>query len=120
MVKEIILYNLRDDVTEEDYKKWCEDYKGPLLLGLPGSKSFTLLKMMGGIQGDGQKGNPPNPTKSPFNYIGILDATSLEEWNKAHETKAFKEEFFPQWFSKWVADFYVLGGVELYYGKSEK
>jgi hypothetical protein len=108
MAKEIILYNLRDDVKEEDYVKWCEDYKGPLLLGLSGSKSFTLLKMMGGIQGDG-----------PFNYIGILDATSLEEWNKAHETKAFKEEFFPQWFSKWVGDFYVLGGVELYHGESE-
>jgi hypothetical protein len=29
-----------------------------------------------------------------------MDTTSLEDWNKAHETKAFKEEFFPQWFSK--------------------
>ena len=119
MGKEIILYNLRDGIKEEDYKKWCEDYKGPLLLGLPGAKSFTLLKMMGGIQGNGQKGNPPNPTKSPFNYIGILDLTSLEDWGKARESKAFKEEFFPQWFSKWVADFYVLGGGEIYYGESE-
>ena len=119
MPKEIILYNLRDDVKEEDYKKWCEDYKGPLLLGLPGSKSFALLKMMGGIQGNGQEGNAPNPTASPFNYIGILDITSLEDWGKARESNAFKEEFFPQWFSKWVADFYVLGGVEIYYGESE-
>jgi hypothetical protein len=119
MPKAIILYNLRDDVTEEDYVKWCEDYKGPLLLGLPGSKSFTLLKMMGGIQGDGQKGNPPDQTKSPFNYIGILDATSLEEWGKSRESKVYKEEFFPQWFSKWVADFYVLMGIELYHGESD-
>ena len=52
MAKEIILYNLRDDVKEEDYVKWCEDYKGPLLIGLPGSKSFTLLKMMGEVQGE--------------------------------------------------------------------
>jgi hypothetical protein len=119
MPKEIILYNLRDDVKEEDYKKWCEEYKGPLLLGLPGSKSFTLLKMMGGMQGNGQQGNPPNPTKSPFNLIGILDASSLEDLEKAKGTKAFKEEFFPQWFSKWVADFYVLRGVELYHGKRD-
>jgi hypothetical protein len=119
MAKEIILYNLRDDVKEEDYVKWCEDYKGPLLIGLPGSKSFTLLKMMGGVQGDGQKGNLPNPTDSPFNYIAILDATSLEEWGKSRESKVFKEEFFPQWFSKWVADFYILGGVELYHGESD-
>jgi hypothetical protein len=119
MPKEIILYNLRDEVKEEDYKKWCEDYKGPLLLGLPGSKSFALLRMMGGVQGNGQEGKAPNPTPSPFNYIGILDVTSIEEWGKARESKAFKEEFFPQWFSKWVADFYILGGEEVYYGESK-
>jgi hypothetical protein len=119
MAKEIILYNLRDDVREEDYVKWCEDYKGPLLIGLPGSKSFTLVKMLGGVQGDGQKGNPPAPTKSPFNFIGILDASSLEAWDKARDSKAFKEEFFPQWFSKWVGDFYILGGNEVYCGESD-
>ena len=119
MAKAIILYNMRDDVKEEDYVKWCEDYKGPLLLGLAPAKSFTLLKMMGGMQGNGQKGNPPNPTKSPFNYIGILDVTSLEDWGKARESKAYKEEFFPQWFSKWVTDFYLLGGIELYHGESD-
>jgi len=118
MAKEIILYNLRDDVKEEDYVKWCEDYKGPLLTGLPGSKSFTLLKMMGGIQGNGQKVSPPSPTKSPFNYVGILDTTSLEEWRKSRETKAFKE-FLSQWLSEWAADFYILGGVELYHRESD-
>jgi len=117
MAKEIILYNLRDDVKEQDYVKWCEDYKGPLLIGLPGSKSFTLLKMMGGIEGNGQKGNPPSATKSPFNYIGILDTTSSEEWAKSRETKAFKG-FLSQWLSKWVADFHILGGIELYHGES--
>jgi len=30
MPKEIILYNLKDEVTEADYVKWCETYKGPL------------------------------------------------------------------------------------------
>jgi hypothetical protein len=119
MAKEIILYNLRDGVKEEDYVKWCEDYKGPLFIGLPGSKSFTLVKMMGGIRGNGQKGNPPNPVKSPFNYIGILDVSNPEEWEKSKESKAFKDEFFPQWFSKWVGDFYILGGVELYHGESD-
>jgi len=117
MATEIILYNLRDDVKEEDYVKWCEDYKAPLLIGLPGSKSFTLLKMMGGVQGNGQKGSPPSPTKPPFNYIGILDTTSLEEWEKSRESKAFKE-FFSQWLSQWVADFYVLGVLNFIIEKS--
>jgi hypothetical protein len=118
MSKEIILYNLRDDVKEEDYVRWCEDYKGPLLIGLPGSKSFTVLKMMGGVQGNVQKGNPPSPTKSPFNYIGILDVDNPEEWEKSKESKAFKE-FLSQWLSKWAADFYILGGIELYHGESD-
>ena len=117
MAKEIILYNLRDDVSEEDYVKWCENYKGPLLLGLQGSKAFTLVKMMGGITGNGQDGTPPGPTSPPYRFIGILDASSQEDWDKARESKAFKEEFFPQWFTKWVKDFYVLGGVEVYHGE---
>jgi hypothetical protein len=119
MAKEIILYNLRDDVTEEDYVKWCESYKGPLLLSLEGGKSFTLVKMMGGITGNGKEGSAPNQTKPPYQFIGIMDLTSLEEWNKSHDSKAFKDEFFPQWFSKWVADFYVLGGEEVYFGENK-
>jgi hypothetical protein len=119
MAKEIILYNLRADVKEEDYVKWCASYKGPLLLSLPGAKSFTLVKMRGGIAGNGHRGTPPGPAATPYKYIGIMDVTGLEEWGKAHETKAFKEEFFPQWFSKWVADFYVLGGVEVYHGETK-
>lgn len=118
MAKEIILYNLRDNVREEDYVKWCEDYKGPLLIELPGSKSFTLLRMMGAVQGDGQKGSPPNSVKPPFNYIGILDVTKIEEWGKSRDSEAFKE-FLSQWLLKWVADFYILGGIELYHGESD-
>ena len=117
MAKEIILYNLKDSVTEEDYVKWCESYKGPLLLGLSGSKSFTLLKMIGGLTGNGQKGIPPTQTSGPYKYIGILDLSSLEDMDKARQTNAFKE-FFPKWFSEWVADFYILGGVEIYHGKN--
>ena len=118
MAKEIILYNLRSDVSEEDYKEWCEQFKGPLLLGLDSVKSFDLVSMLGGITGNGQEGKMPVPTKSPYKYVGILDSTSLEAWDKDRESKKFKEEFFPQWFSKWVADFYVLVGMEIYEGRS--
>ena len=119
MAKEIILYNLRDNVTDEDYKKWCEEYKGPILLGLDSLRSFTLVKMLGGVKGNGKEGMPPEETKSPFKYVGILDSTSLEDWNKDRNSKTFKEEFFPQWFSKWVADFYVLVGMEVFQEKSD-
>ena len=42
MAKQIIMYNLKDSVTEEDYVKWCESYKGPLLLGFRGAKSYNI------------------------------------------------------------------------------
>ncbi|MBW1863216.1 MAG: hypothetical protein JRJ02_12705 [Deltaproteobacteria bacterium] len=120
MPKQIILYNLRDDVKEEVYIKWCEDYKGPLLLGMKSGKSFTLLRMLGGVKGDGQKGIPPEETKSPYRFMGIMDVTSLEDWKKeTGASKAFSEEFNPQWFTKWVGDFYGLGGEEVYHGESE-
>ena len=43
----------------------------------------------------------------------------MEDMKKDQETKAFKEEFFPQWFSKWVKDFYVIVGEEIYQGESD-
>ena len=44
MAKQIILYNLKDNVTEEDYVKWCESYKGPFLLGLNETCGRRLMK----------------------------------------------------------------------------
>ena len=119
MPKQIILYNLRDDVNEEDYIKWCEEYKGPLLLRLSSPKNYTLLRMLGGKKGDGQKGIAPEETKCPYRFIGIMEVTSVEDWKKDMDTKAYKEDFSPQWISKWVGDFYVLSGDEVYYGESE-
>lgn len=120
MPKQLILYNLRDDVKEEDYIKWCEEYKGPLLLGLNSGKSFTLLRILGGVKGNGQKGVAPEETKTPYQFIGIMDVTSLDDWKKECEgSKAYAEEFRPQWFSKWAGDFYILGGEEAYYGESD-
>ena len=120
MPKQLILYNLRDDVKEEDYIKWCEEYKGPLLLGLNSGKSFTLLRILGGVKGNGQKGVAPVETKTPYQFIGIMDVTSLDDWKRECEgSKAYAEEFRPQWFSKWAGDFYILGGQEAYYGESD-
>lgn len=117
MATSIILYNLKEGVTDADYKKWCEDYKGPLLLSLSACESFTLLKMFGGIKGNGKEGRSPKETPSPFNYIGVVEVTDLAEWKENTESKVFKEDFFHQWFSNWVADFYVLVGDAVYRGK---
>jgi hypothetical protein len=120
MAKSIILYNLKEGVSDADYVKWCEEYKGPFFLSLPACKSFTLVTMLGGIKGNGAKGAPPEPTPSPFKYVGIVDVDNLGAWQGDTESKRFREEFFPQWFSRWVADFYVLVGTEVYEGQSTR
>ena len=47
-------------------------------------------------------------------------------WNFANEDHIFtfaielaNRGFFPQWFSKWVADFYVLAGMEVCEGQRQ-
>jgi len=119
MAKQIILYNLKDNVTEEDYLKWCQTFKGPFLLSQNGAKSFTLVKMLGGLKGNGQEGIAPAATAPPYKYIGIFDLNSMEDMDKARQKKDFKEKFFARWFSDWVADFYTLGGVEIYHGEND-
>lgn len=119
MAKQIILYNLREDVTDEDYAKWCRSYKGPLFLELDSVKRFTLVKMLSGITGNGSKGIVPQEVSPPFKYIGILDCTDLEALKKDSGSKAFREAFFFQWFSKWVGDFYVLAGTEIFDGRGQ-
>ncbi len=114
----IILYNLKENVTDEEYKKWCEEYKGPLLLSLSACESFTLHRMFGGMKGNGKDGSPPEETASPFAYVGVIEVGNLAEWKENTESKVFKEDFFQQWFSKWVADFYVLVGDAVYRGRS--
>lgn len=119
MAKQFILYNLRDDVKPEDYIEWCHSFKGPLLLGLPSVKSFTLVQIKGGKKFNGQQGIPPEDTQTPFQFIGILDVTSLEEWMRDTQTDEYKEKFFPQFFTKWGADTYVLMGGEVYQGAND-
>lgn len=117
MPKQIILYNLKDGVKDEDYIKWVHEFKGPLLLNLKSTKSFTLLKMSGGRKWDGQKGEPPVETKSPFKFVGILEITSKEEWMKDIASESYQKDFFPQFFSNWAADGYAVLGDEVYHGE---
>lgn len=116
MPKQFILYNLREDVEVEDYIDWCNSFKGPLLLGLPSVISFTLVQINGGRKWNGQQGIPPENTKKPFQFIGILDITSPEEWMEDMQKEEYKGIFFPKFFSEWCADSYALAGSEVYQG----
>jgi hypothetical protein len=101
MAKEIILYNLKNTVSDEEYKKYCTEKKGPFFDSLPSCKSFTLIKIAGSKEGE-----------VPYKYVGIVDATSLEDWHRDTSSEAF-QAFLKEWIPK-VDDFHVLFGEEVY------
>jgi len=52
MAKEIILYNLAANVTDEEYKDYVTSEKGPLLESLTSVKKFEMVKITGAISGE--------------------------------------------------------------------
>ena len=111
---------MKNNANPEDYIKWTEDYKGPFLLGLKSAKRFTLLRVLGSVKGDAVKGIPPEETKPPpFQFIGIMEISSLEDFQQDLESKAYQEEFTPEWNNNWGADFYILTTEQVYHGESD-
>ena len=66
MAKLIILYNLKENVTDEEYKKYCEERKGDLILGLPSTTRYACVKILAGLKGNGNDPKPPEEIETPF------------------------------------------------------
>jgi hypothetical protein len=104
MAKQLILYNLKDGIREEDFVKWVRDYKGPLIAGLSSVNRYTLTWVQGAVKADG---GPPGAVETPYRLAGIVDVTSLEAYAKDQETPIYKDEFMPR-FKEWVKNFLIL------------
>ncbi|OGN87108.1 MAG: hypothetical protein A2158_05895 [Chloroflexi bacterium RBG_13_46_14] len=102
MAKEIILYNLAEHVTDEEYQDYVKNEKGPLLDSLSSVKKFELVKVTGSASGD-----------SPYKYVGIMHITSLEEFSRKDAPSQAFQEFMKKWQSM-VSDFKILAGEEIY------
>jgi hypothetical protein len=61
MAKET-LYNLADNVTDQQYRDFVSKEKGPTLESLPSVKKYELVRIKGAVTGT-----------APFNYIGIIN-----------------------------------------------
>ncbi len=104
-MKVIILYNLKDSDSDEEYKAYCHKKKVPFLNSLPsskGGKGFTLLKITSAGTGD-----------IPYKYVGIYDATSAPDLHKDIETQAY-QEMLQEWASKVKDGFHILMGEEVF------
>ena len=102
MPKEIILYNLAENVTDEEYEEYVEKEKGPLLSSLPSVEKFELVKITGAAGGE-----------VPYRYVGILHLISLEHFRTKDAPSAAFQEFMKKWQTK-VSDFHILAGEEIY------
>jgi hypothetical protein len=98
MAKQFILYNLADHVTDEEYKEYVTNEKGPLLDSLSSVKKFELVKTAG---------------ESPYMYVGIMHITSLEEFAQKDAPSQAFQEFMGKWQSM-VRDVMMLAGEEIY------
>lgn len=104
MSKEIILYNLAEHVTDEQYAQYTKEKKGPLLMKLPSIKKFTLVRITGSLKG-----------VIPYKYMGITDVTSHEEYARDTSTPEFGA-FLQEW-TAMVSEFHILSGDEVFEGE---
>jgi len=102
MAKRIILYNLVDNVTDEQFKDYVTKEKGALVESLPSVKKYELVKITGAVAG-----------KSPYNYVGIVHLNSLEEFEEKAATTQQYQDFLKK-FQPMVKDLQVLFGEEIY------
>jgi len=102
MAKRIILYNLAEHMTDEKFKEYVINEKGPLISGLPGVKKYELVKITGAMGG-----------KSPYKYAGILHLSNVAEFDQK-ATKTQKYQDFLKKFGPMAKDMIMLSGEEIY------
>lgn len=103
MAKQIILYNLAEHVTDEQYKEYVVNEKGPLLDSLPGVKKFELVKITGSMKGE-----------IPYKYVGIMHITDPDLFNReAAPSKKF-QDFAAKWSTMVNPEFHTMMGEEVY------
>ncbi|MGD9116692.1 MAG: hypothetical protein PVJ61_05895 [Dehalococcoidia bacterium] len=102
MAKEIILYNLAENVTDAEYLEYVKKEKGPLFDSLASVEKFELVKIVGAAAGE-----------IPYKYVGIVHLKSLEEFRQ----KDAPSEKFQNFLKKWqpmTSGTQILIGEEIY------
>lgn len=102
MAKRIILYNLADNVTDEEFKEYVVNEKGPLIDALPSVKKYELVKITSSMTGE-----------IPYKYCGIVHVTSVEEFNQKDAKMPEYQQFLMK-FGPIAKDMLMLSGEEIY------
>jgi len=83
--KEISIYNLADGVTDEQYREYVKNIKGPFLESLPSVSKFELVRIKGAVTGE-----------SPYTYVGILHVDNLDEFYQRDVPSQQFQEFLKE------------------------
>lgn len=102
MEKQIILYNLASNITDEQYKQYVINEKGPLIEGLSSTKKYELVRIMQSDSG-----------KIPYNYVGIVSVTSLSEFGQKDAPSPAFQGFLKKW-QPMVSDVLMMSGIQIY------
>jgi len=102
MAKEIILYNLAPGVTDEQFKEYVDNEKGPYIDSLPSVKKYELVRIDSSRSG-----------VVPFRYCGIVHLNSLDDFlnidTKTEEYKAFTAKM-----SSLTSEIHICFGEEIH------
>jgi hypothetical protein len=103
MAKQIILYNLAEHVTDEQYREYVINEKGPLLDSMPGARKFEMVKITGSMSG-----------KIPYKYIGIMHIEDMEKFMREALPSKKMQDFSAKWRTMVQPEVLTLTGEEIY------
>jgi hypothetical protein len=85
---------LHPHADKADYERWVREVDYPLARSLPAITSYYVTRAEGLVQGEGEP---------PYDYVEVVDITSLEEYRNALGGGPEIEAFFAEW-SSYVAE----------------
>lgn len=103
MAKEIILYNLAPHVTDEQYKDYVVNEKGPLLESFESVEKFELVRINSSMKGE-----------IPYQYVGILHVKDPEMFAKQDSPSQKMRDFAAKWSTMVEPNYQMLMGEEIY------
>ena len=102
-MKQIILYNLAPHVTDEQYRDYVVNEKGPLLDSFESVEKFELVRISSSMQGE-----------IPYRYVGILHVKDPEAFMKNDAPSRKMQDFAAKWSTMVDPAFKTLTGEEIY------
>ena len=91
-------------MTDEQYREYVKNIKGPFLESLPSVGKFELVKIKGAVTGE-----------SPYTYVGMLHVNNLDEFYQrdvpSQQFQTFLKEVVPMIRQEW---YHMMYGEVIY------